>query len=71
MQTDSITLNDIRIMVQIIKVMSARGAIQADEMATVGTLYTKLENFIAAATPKPEPAETEKVEETTEGEING
>lgn len=52
MQTqESLTLNDLRLMAQIIKVVSSRGAIQADEMIAVGTLYNKLGAFITAATP--------------------
>lgn len=52
MQTqESLTLNDLKLMAQVIKVVSSRGAIQPDEMSAVGGLFTKLENFIASATP--------------------
>ena len=53
-------LTDLRIMMQILDVVTARGAIKADEMTTVGTLYGKLKVFVdqttTAATAE-EPAE--------------
>ena len=42
---------------QIIKVASNRGAIQPEEMVTVGNIYAKLENFIKAVSEK---ADTEE-----------
>ena len=42
---ESLNLNDLKLMAQIIKVVSTRGAIQAEEMAAVGILYTKLLNI--------------------------
>lgn len=54
MEQESLTLNDLKLMAQIIKVVSARGAIQADEMSAVGTLYNKLASFIKAAEPPAE-----------------
>lgn len=49
---ESLNLNDLKLMAQIIKVVSSRGAIQPEEMAAVGILYTKLVNFIKAAAPE-------------------
>jgi hypothetical protein len=49
---ESLNLNDLKLMAQIIKVVSSRGAIQAEEMAAVGILYTKLLNFIKSAAPE-------------------
>jgi hypothetical protein len=49
---ESLNLNDLKLMAQIIKVVSTRGAIQAEEMAAVGILYTKLLNFVKAAQPE-------------------
>lgn len=49
---DNLNLNDLKLMAQIIKVVSTRGAIQAEEMAAVGILYTKLLNFIKSAQPE-------------------
>jgi hypothetical protein len=54
---DTLGLNDLKLMAQIIKVVSTRGAIQAEEMAAVGILYTKLLNFIQAASPEEASAE--------------
>ena len=48
---ESLNLNDLKLMAQIIKVVSTRGAIQAEEMAAVGILYTKLLTFIKSAEP--------------------
>jgi hypothetical protein len=68
---ESLNLNDLKLMAQIIKVVSTRGAIQAEEMAAVGILYTKLLNFIKSAQPEEEAAAlAEAVNETpatTEG----
>lgn len=43
-------LTDLRIMMQILDVVTARGAIKADEMTTVGTLYGKLKTFVDQTT---------------------
>lgn len=48
---ETLNLNDLKLMAQIIKVVSSRGAIQAEEMAAVGILYTKLLTFIKSAEP--------------------
>lgn len=45
----SIGINDIRLAVHIMNIACARGAIKAEEMETVGSLYNKLSNFVAAA----------------------
>lgn len=50
-QQESLNLNDLKLMAQIIKIVSTRGAIQAEEMAAVGILYTKLISFIKTAEP--------------------
>jgi hypothetical protein len=69
MQTqESLTLNDLKLMAEVIKVVSSRGAIQADEMAAVGHLFNKLSNFIAAATPKDESGS--EGEQANEGETS-
>jgi len=65
---ESLTLNDLKLMAQVIKVVSARGAIQADEMSAVGNLYNKLAAFITAASPKEETPEAPQDEKASEGE---
>ena len=47
-------LGDLALMANIIQVTSERGAIKANEMQTVGALYTKLVAFVNANAPKPE-----------------
>lgn len=49
---ESLNLNDLKLMAQIIKIVSNRGAIQPEEMSTVGALYNKLVTFIKAASPE-------------------
>lgn len=49
---ESLSLNDLKLMAQIIKVVSTRGAIQAEEMAAVGVLFNKLLAFIKSAQPE-------------------
>ena len=65
---ESLNINDLKLMAQLIKVVSTRGAIQAEEMAPVGMLYEKLVSFIKAASPPQEVAETTtEVDTSTEG----
>ena len=47
-------LADLALMANIIQVTSERGAIKANEMQTVGALYSKLVAFVNANAPKPE-----------------
>lgn len=65
-QNESLNLNDLKLMAQIIKVVSARGAIQAEEMTAVGGLYTKLTSFIKSAEP-PEDQNSENEQNNPEG----
>lgn len=73
---ESLNLNDLKLMAQIIKVVSSRGAIQAEEMAAVGILYNKLVNFIKSAEPEEAAAAevaaalSEAVDETASTEGN-
>jgi hypothetical protein len=41
-------VNDLKLMANIIEVVSNRGAIKASEMAAVGSLYNNLMNFLVA-----------------------
>ena len=61
---------DLKLMANIIEVVSNRGAIRANEMAACGTLYNNLMNFLiangAVEQPQPEVAEEAEVGETEE-----
>lgn len=48
--SEGLQLTDLRIMLQILDVVTARGAIKADEMSTVGLLYSKLKTFVDQTT---------------------
>ena len=63
-QASSTTLGlaDLALMANIIQVTSERGAIKANEMQAVGSLYSKLVAFVNANTPQP--PETNKDNET-------
>ena len=73
-------VNDLKLMANIIEVVSNRGAIKANEMAAVGSLYNNLMNFLiangAVNVPQPEVADDAPVGEdaaeveTTEEETN-
>jgi hypothetical protein len=75
-------VNDLKLMANIIEVVSNRGAIKANEMAAVGTLYNNLMSFLiangAVNVPQPEVADDAPVgedvaeveAETTEEETN-
>lgn len=59
---EGLQLGDLQTMMQIIDVCTQRGAIKADEMATVGAVYTKLRLFVAQTTqaaPAEEPVDSE------------
>lgn len=45
-----LTINDLAAMKSIIDVASQRGAFKPNEMVPVGTVYAKLEKFLASAT---------------------
>ena len=56
----NLTIGDLRLVARIIQVSSERGAIRANEMATVGDLYNRLVEFLNAVQPQqPAPAEGE------------
>jgi len=82
-ETEAPTLgvNDLKLMANIIEVVSNRGAIKANEMAAVGSLYNNLMSFLiangAVQVPQPEVSDdapvgedTAEVEESTEEEAN-
>jgi len=51
-------VNDLKLMANIIEVVSNRGAIKANEMAAVGSLYNNLMNFLVANGAVEMPQET-------------
>ena len=66
-------VNDLKLMANIIEVVSNRGAVKANEMAAVGNLYNNLMNFLiangAVQAPEPQVAEDAPVGEDTNEEI--
>jgi hypothetical protein len=48
--TEGLQLNDLQVMMQIIDVVTQRGAIKADEMSAVGAVYAKLKAFVGQTT---------------------
>lgn len=68
-QAPSLGVNDLKVMANIIEVVSNRGAIRANEMAAVGNVYNILMNFLianGAVKPAEENTAEEKTEETPE-----
>ena len=56
-------LSDLQTMMQIIDVVTQRGAIKADEMGTVGAVYNKLRLFVGQTTQAaPEVPATEEAD---------
>lgn len=49
-QPASLTVQDLASLKTIIEVVSSRGAFKAEELATVGAVYNKLQAFMAAVT---------------------
>lgn len=53
-----LTISDLQSIKQVIDVASQRGAFKPNEMVAVGTIYSKLESFLAAvAQAQPAPSE--------------
>ena len=52
-QQTNFGLNDLQIILNLIQIVSSRGAIKPDEMETVGNLYSRLSAFVAASTQQP------------------
>lgn len=60
----NITLQDVALTVQIIDACTKRGAIEGNEMATVGQLRDKLANFVNQNAPKQEEGENKEKTES-------
>ena len=61
---------DLKLMANIIEVVSNRGAIRANEMAACGTLYNNLMNFLIA-NGAVQPAQPEVADDGDMGELPG
>ena len=52
-----LSIGDLKNLATIIDVASTRGAFRANEMATVGLMYNKLQGFLAKVAPETKPEE--------------
>ena len=53
-QPASITIQDIGFLLQIVETCSQRGAFRAEELSSIGAIYDKVRQFLAANIPQPE-----------------
>jgi hypothetical protein len=61
----SLALSDLVLLLNLVRVTAERGAIKADEMSAVGTVYEKLFKFLqASGAVQPQSEDTTAVEET-------
>ena len=63
-------VNDLKLMANIIEVVSNRGAIKANEMAACGMLYNNLMNFLIA-NGAVQPTQPEVADDGDMGELSG
>ena len=56
-QIHSINLGDLNAVIRIIDVVTKRGAINGDELADVGAVRNRIQEFVTASTPVAAPAE--------------
>jgi len=54
---NDLSIGDLKNLATIIDVASTRGAFRANEMATVGLMYNKLQGFLARVAPETKPEE--------------
>lgn len=72
--TQEFNINDLVQLKNIVELASTRGAFRANELLTVGTTFTRLENFLAAvlnqaqAQPDENAPEPEPNQDNTQGE---
>jgi len=59
-----LNIGDLRNIALVIDVASTRGAFRANEMATVGLIYNKLQAFLAKVAPETKPEDAAKKTET-------
>jgi len=67
---NSITLNDLVLLRNIVNVASKRGAFSAEEFVDIGTVYNKIDTFLKLNLKKmEEPEEEDKSSNETENKI--
>tara|TARA_B110000196_G_scaffold15985_1_gene12691 strand:- start:491 stop:754 length:264 start_codon:yes stop_codon:yes gene_type:complete len=64
-ENQGLNLSDIRACVTIIDIVTKRGAFEGAELADVGSVRNRLDNFLKAAAEAQAPAEGETPAETT------
>ncbi len=64
-QTAGLGIVDLRVLKEVIDVASARGAFKADEFATIGDTYGRLNVFLQTIDAANAPAEEESTDEAT------
>ena len=69
-QVPQLGVNDLKLMANILEVVSNRGAIKANEMHAVGTLYNNLMTFLIANGAVEMPVPEVQAEQAPEGETN-
>lgn len=57
----NLSIGDIASLLQIVEVVSQRGAFRAEELSSVGALYDKVKAFVVASTPAAAEQPTEEV----------
>lgn len=56
-EAPSLSLNDLVLLLNVVRVTAERGAIKADEMSAVGAVYEKLQKFLQASNAISQPQE--------------
>lgn len=64
----NITVTDLVALRNIINLAAERGAFKAEEMLDIGTVYTKLSNFLEAVVAQAQAQEQEAETEQSQGE---
>ena len=65
-EAPSLSLNDLVLLLNVVRVTAERGAIKADEMSAVGAVYEKLQKFLQASNAISQPTEETEPTPTTE-----
>lgn len=62
-QAESISLNDLASLMQVVELASTRGAFRAAELSTVGAVFDRLSRFLSAVQAQQQAAAEEGTEE--------